>query len=268
MHGLGNDFLVLDMINQPLDMTTELVRRLADRHTGIGCDQLLLIEAPTLPDADFRYRIFNADGQEVEHCGNGARCFAKYVVENKLTGLTTIKLQTGEQIITVSIVEGGVAVDMGQPNLEPSAVALDAERSDSLFEFKTKTSTLHFDVASMGNPHAVVNVEDTDTAAVAEQGEELQASGLFANGVNVGFMQVVERDRIKLRVFERGVGETRACGTGACAAVACGIRQGLLDSSVTVELPGGELTINWPESDASMTMTGPATKIFDGKMKL
>ncbi len=269
MHGLGNDFIVLDGLTQKREITPELVRKLADRHFGIGCDQLLVVEAPNKPDVDFNYRIFNANGEEVEQCGNGARCFAKYVVDHKLTGLDSFKVQTTTGDIELSVAANGeVQVNMGAPILNPADIPFTVDAQAATYSLTVNKQSHTLGAVSMGNPHAVLTVDDVSSAPVAELGSAFQQHDAFTNSVNVGFMQVLERNSIKLRVLERGVGETLACGTGACAAVVSGILQGLLDETVAVELPGGTLTISWAGDDAPVLMTGPAVTVFEGQYKL
>ena len=246
MHGLGNDFVVIDAINQAVALTASQVRFLADRHFGVGCDQLLLVERATLPGADFRYRIFNADGGEVEQCGNGARCFARFVRDQGLSSLDVIRVETKAGIIVLSIdADGEVTVDMGQPRLRPQDIPFLAPGQAATYALDVGGETLQIGAVSMGNPHAVLRVDNVDTAPVERIGPIIESHERFPKRVNVGFMQVVARDRIRLRVFERGAGETLACGTGACAAVVAGRVWGVLAESVEVELPGGRLRIRW-----------------------
>ncbi|MCA1772702.1 MAG: diaminopimelate epimerase [Halomonas sp.] len=267
MHGLGNDFMVVDLVTQRANLRNEQIRQLADRRFGIGFDQLLIVEPPRDPDMDFRYRIYNADGSEVENCGNGARCFARFVREQRLTHKHEIRVETagGPLILNVQH-DGMVRVDMGQPRFNPSAVPFDAPGDQPLHEIEVDGETLQLSVVSMGNPHAVLQVEDVDTAPVARLGSLIEAHPRFPQRVNAGFMQVLSASEIRLRVFERGSGETLACGTGACAAVASGIRQGLLKSPVRVHLLGGELSIEWPSPESPLIMVGPATRVFDGRV--
>jgi diaminopimelate epimerase len=269
MHGLGNDFIVLDFLTQPREISSELVRKLADRNFGIGCDQLLIVEAPTRPEADFKYRIFNANGEEVEQCGNGARCFAKYVIDKKLTGLETIKVETNTGNIELKVLPNNlVEVNMGAPILKPSEVPFAHNEQKANYDLDVNGETLSLGAVSMGNPHGVVIVDDVATAEVKKVGTALQQSSAFPNSVNVGFMQVIDRSNIKLRVLERGVGETLACGTGACAAVVSGILQNQLDDTVMVELPGGKLTVSWLGGEQPVIMTGPAVTVYEGQYKL
>ncbi|HEY0720235.1 MAG TPA: diaminopimelate epimerase, partial [Gammaproteobacteria bacterium] len=258
MHGLGNDFVVIDAIHQQVSLTPEQVRFLADRRFGIGCDQLLLVERASQPAVDFRYRIFNADGGEVQQCGNGARCFARFVRDKGLTRKDVIAVETAAGNITLYIEPSGeVRVNMGRPRFAPAALPFLAEREEDRYPIEVNNIAHTIGAVSMGNPHAVLQVSDIDSAPVATLGPQLESHARFPERVNVGFMQVVSRDHIRLRVYERGAGETLACGTGACAAVAVGIRWKLLDETVAVELPGGRLTIRWAGGDAPLWMTGP-----------
>ena len=269
MHGLGNDFVVVDCLSQSVSLQAQHIRAIADRRTGIGCDQLLLVEPPRQPDIDFHYRIYNRDGSEAEQCGNGARCFARFIRDQKLSGKATLKISTNTGVITVSRrTQSEYCVDMGEPNFNPAALPFEAAEERDSYDLETSQGVVQISAVSMGNPHAVLLVDDTARAAVSELGPAIETHSRFPQRVNVGFMQIVDRERIKLRVFERGVGETQACGTGACAAVAVGIRRGLLDQSVAVELTGGTLSIQWPGPNQSLTMTGPASNVFDGKISL
>ena len=269
MQGLGNDFVVVDAINQSVDMTPALSRRLADRRFGIGCDQLLLVEPARLPGTDFHYRIFNADGSEVEQCGNGARCFARFVREHGLTNRDEIPVGTAAGPIRLSIqADGQVSVDMGSPRLEPPEITFLADARAASYQLTLDGEALSIGAVSMGNPHAVLRVEDVDSARVAHLGPRIEHHQRFPNRVNVGFMQIVDRGHIRLRVWERGAGETLACGTGACAAAVVGRLQGDLDEQVRVTLPGGDLVIHWPGAGASVFMTGPASRVFDGVIDL
>lgn len=268
MHGLGNDFVVLDGINQKIDLDRQQIRTLADRHFGIGCDQLLLVEKAE-GTADFRYRIFNADGGEVEQCGNGARCFVRYVHEHGLTHKNEIRIETLSGVISPKLeVNGDVTVNMGKPQFEPEEIPFIAEKRELTYSLEIQGRLVTISAISMGNPHAVLLVQDVDTAPVEADGALIEAHPRFPKKVNVGFMQIVDRSRIRLRVFERGAGETLACGTGACAAVVAGVRLGLLDRQVTVSTRGGELTINWDGNDAPVWMTGPAVTVFEGEINL
>ena len=269
MHGIGNDFVVIDGVNQLVKLTEGQIRHIADRHFGVGCDQLLLGEPYDGKEADFRYRIFNADGSEVEQCGNGARCFAKFVYEQGLTDKTTIPVMTAAGRIELQIQpDGQVTVNMGIPELEPARIPFIFQQRQNRYTQEIMGKTVTFAAISMGNPHAVLTVNDVDTAPVETLGPVLESHPLFPRRVNVGFMQVVARDHIRLRVFERGVGETLACGTGACAAVVAGQLQGLLDSLVKVTLPGGVLQIQWQGEGEPVWMTGPAETVFRGTLTL
>ena len=269
MHGLGNDFVVLDAVSQAIDLTPAQARFLADRHFGVGCDQILVVEKAMRPDADFRYRIFNADGGEVEQCGNGARCFVRFVHEKGLTRKTAIRVETRCGLTEPRLEDDGlVTVDMGVPRFEPSHVPFVAE-SDALVQpLRVGDATVEITALSMGNPHAVQAVANVDTAPVAEQGPLIENHPRFPQRVNAGFMQAVDRHAIRLRVYERGAGETLACGTGACAAVVAGIARGLLDSPVKVATRGGELAIAWDGPGQPVRMTGPAVSVFDSEIDI
>jgi diaminopimelate epimerase len=269
MHGAGNDFIVIDAVNQALDLTPAQVRFMANRHFGIGCDQLLLVERPRTNEADFRYRIFNADGGEVEQCGNGARCFVRFVHDKGLTPRREIKVETRSGLITPRLEDDGrVTVDMGPPRFKPADIPFQAEEQASAYVLDVDGSKVEISALSMGNPHAVQIVDNVDTAPVTSQGPRIEAHSRFPNGVNAGFVQVVDRSHIRLRVFERGAGETLSCGTGACAAVVAGMTRGLLDSPVNVETRGGTLTISWAGDDNPVMMTGPAELVFDGEIEI
>ena len=271
MHGLGNDFVVFDAIHQSVNLSTEQVRFICDRHFGVGCDQLLLVEAPSSDQADFRYRIFNSDGGEVEQCGNGARCFVRFVHDKGLTDKQTIKVETASGLISISLeADGQVTVNMGEPVFVPSSIPFSTERQEPSARYALEAAGKHYSVGvvSMGNPHAVMQVDDVDTADVAGIGPLLEHHQRFPKRVNVGFMQVLDRSRIRLRVFERGAGETLACGTGACAAVVIGLQWGLLEEQVRVELPGGELIIRWQGPGTPVWMTGPAHTVYEGRIEL
>ncbi|MEE3213999.1 MAG: diaminopimelate epimerase [Pseudomonadota bacterium] len=269
MHGLGNDFMVIDLVTQRARIETEDIRRLADRRFGIGFDQLLVVEPPRDPDMDFRYRIYNADGSEVENCGNGARCFARFVRDKRLTHKRQIHVETAGGPLVLDVHDDEqVSVDMGAPRFAPAALPFDADADQLLHSLEVDGETLNIAVASMGNPHAVIRVDDVASAPVERLGPLIEHHPRFPRRVNVGFMQILSRQSIRLRVFERGSGETLACGTGACAAVACGISQGLLDSPVSVALPGGNLSLRWAGEDQPLIMTGPAERVFDGRIPL
>ena len=269
MHGAGNDFVVLDAINQDFVPTPAQARFLADRHFGVGCDQLLVVERPTTPGVDFRYRIFNADGGEVEQCGNGARCFVRFVHEQGLTDKREIRVETKCGLIVPKLeADGQVTVDMGAPRFAPAEIPFDSGSEAIVQPLEVDGRSIDISVVSMGNPHAVQVVADVDAAPVATSGPLIEAHPRFPRRVNAGFMQVVDRHAIRLRVYERGAGETLACGTGACAAVVAGIRRGLLDSPVRVTTRGGDLSIAWAGGDAAVLMTGPATTVFSAEIEL
>ncbi len=269
MHGLGNDFVVIDVINNPITFTPRQIIALADRRFGIGCDQLLLVEHARSRNVDFRYRIFNADGSEVQQCGNGARCFARFVRDKGLTDKDEIVVETASGIITLYIEDDSmVRVNMGVPDFEPASLPFLAEQTSLVYELELEGDTLSIGAVSMGNPHAVMEVADIDLAPVESLGPKLESFPLFPERVNVGFMQVLSKEQIRLRVYERGAGETLACGTGACAAVAIGHRWGLLGEEVTVNLPGGELRIRWEGEGKDLWMIGPATTVFEGTIEI
>lgn len=271
MHGLGNDFVVFDAIHQSVNLTAEQVRFICDRHLGVGCDQLLLVEAPTSTQADFRYRIFNSDGGEVEQCGNGARCFVRFVHDKGLTDKSTINVETAAGLISITLEQDGqVTVNMGEPVFTPAAIPFlaDAQQASAKYTLQAGGVQYTLGVVSMGNPHAVLQVENVDTADVAGIGSLLERHERFPKRVNVGFMQVLDRGHIRLRVHERGAGETLACGTGACAATVIGLQWGLLDERVRVELPGGELQIRWQGQGSPVWMTGPAQTVYEGRIEL
>lgn len=267
MHGLGNDFMVVDCITQNIFFSPDLIRRLSDRHTGIGFDQLLIVEAPYDPESDFHYRIFNADGSEVEQCGNGARCFARFVKMKGLTNKFNINVSTKKGKMVLKLEDDDlVTVNMGEPGFEPSKIPFKAKQKEKTYILRAEDQTLFCGAASMGNPHVVTVVDDVKTANVDKLGPLLESHERFPERVNAGFMQIVQRNEINLRVYERGAGETQACGSGACAAVAIGVIQGLLDDNVTVHLPGGDLHIQWQGVGTPLYMTGPATHVFDGQL--
>ena len=276
MQGAGNDFVVLDALRSPLELTPALARRLADRRFGIGADQILLVEPSRTPGIDFRYRIYNSSGEEVEHCGNGARCFVRYLHEHGLSDKTTVTVETVNNVLELRLgADGRVTVDMNRPVFEHARIPFDATglvpRRESGFELWPLADAgagVEVAVLSMGNPHAVMRVADVDTAPVALRGPRIEPHARFPRHVNAGFMQVLEPDAVRLRVHERGAGETLACGTGACAAVVAGIRLGWLARRVTVQARGGELLVEWPRDDASVLMTGPAETVFEGEIQL
>jgi diaminopimelate epimerase len=268
MQGLGNDFVVLDGIHQVITLDRQQIRKLADRHFGIGCDQLLLVEKAE-GDADFRYRIFNADGGEVEQCGNGARCFVRYVHDHGLTQKNEIRIETLSGVISPKLeINGNITVNMGRPIFEPAQIPFIAEQIAPTYQLEITGQPVTISALSMGNPHAVRVVPDVDNAPVETEGAVIETHPRFPKKVNVGYMQVIDLSHIKLRVFERGAGETLACGTGACAAVVAGINLGLLDHQVNVSTRGGELTIRWQGHDEPVWMTGPAVTVFEGEITL
>ncbi|MBJ8450467.1 diaminopimelate epimerase [Acinetobacter bereziniae] len=269
MHGLGNDFMVVDLISQRAFFDAMTIRRLADRHFGIGFDQLLIVEPPDFPNVDFKYRIFNADGSEVEQCGNGVRCFARFVYERQLTNKKRFKVQTSAGIVEPELGENGwVRVNMGYPKFLPQEIPFIAEEPDALYDIAlADNQSLTIDVVNMGNPHAVTIVSDVLTADVAHIGPQVESHERFPQRVNAGFMQIVDEKHARLRVFERGVGETMACGTGACAAAVSGMRRGLLANNVEIELAGGKLQIEWKEGDV-VWMTGPTATVYEGRLDL
>ena len=269
MHGLGNDFVVIDAIGQNIDLTAEQVRFIADRHFGVGCDQLLLVERPVRENADFKYRIFNADGGEVAQCGNGARCFARFVRDKKLTDKDEVTVDTNAGQLLLRFIDGGlITVNMGVPRHAPEQIPLLISDEALLYSVEIDGSVVKFSAVSMGNPHAVIRVNDVGDAPIEVVGARLEHHHLFPQRVNVGFMQVVNRQRIKLRVYERGAAETLACGSGACAAVVAGIEQGLLDNNVSVGLPGGDLLIEWAGRGQPVFMSGPAVSVYEGQIRI
>ena len=269
MHGAGNDFVVFDAMNQAIELSTDQVRFIADRHFGVGCDQLLLVEHATRPDADFRDRIFNADGGEVEQCGNGARCFMRFVHDKKLSVESEIRVETACGIIRPRLeADGRVSVNMGEPVFDPSQIPFAAGEQALTYKIMLDDEAIEMSVLSMGNPHAVQYVDNVDIASVTTQGPRIESHPSFPNKVNAGFAQIMDRQTIRLRVFERGAGETLACGTGACAAVVAGIRRDLLDETVQVTTRGGELTIHWAGVGTPVWMTGPAENVFEGEIEL
>jgi diaminopimelate epimerase len=269
MHGLGNDFVVLEALARPLALTPDQLRRIADRHFGVGCDQILQVEPPRQPDTDFYYRIFNADGGEVEQCGNGARCFVRYVRDRGLTAKRELRVGTRGGVIVPRLEDDGqVTVDMGVPEFEPSRIPFDAPARATSYGLDVDGRRLDICALSMGNPHAVQIVADIERAPVAGEGPLIERHPRFPQRVNAGYMQVMSRRRILLRVYERGAGETLACGTGACAAVVAGILRGLLDPEVTVATRGGDLGISWAGEGKPVMMTGPAVTVFEGEMEI
>lgn len=269
MHGLGNDFMVVDLISQHVHFDALTIQRLADRHFGIGFDQLLIVEPPDLPNADFKYRIFNADGSEVEQCGNGVRCFARFVHDRQLTHKTKIKVETKSGIVEPELgLNGWVRVNMGQPKFNPIDIPFVAEQQEALYSLELADQlNIKIDVVNMGNPHAVTIVPDVLNVDVARLGPQIEKHARFPQRVNAGFLQIINDQRARLRVFERGVGETLACGTGACAAAVSAMRRGLLSSNVDIELAGGRLNIAWQEGGV-VWMTGPTSTVYEGRLDL
>ncbi|MES9992488.1 MAG: diaminopimelate epimerase [Candidatus Thiodiazotropha sp.] len=269
MHGLGNDFVVIDAINQPVDLAAATLAKLADRHFGVGCDQVLLIESPLSSDTDFHYRIFNADGSEVEACGNGARCFARYVSEKGLSSKTEIAVGTlAGRIILRHLDTGRVEVDMGRPIFDPASIPFLAEHQADSYQLDVDDQPLTFSVLSMGNPHAVTIVSSVDQTEVAKLGPMIENHALFPQRANAGFMQILSPTEIRLRVYERGAGETLACGSGACAAVVAGRRLGLLEEEVIAHLLGGDLMVKWPAEGQPVLIEGPAETVYEGTIEL
>ncbi|MFA5677207.1 MAG: diaminopimelate epimerase [Pseudomonas sp.] len=269
MHGLGNDFMVIDMVTQHAQLSPKLIRQWSDRHFSIGFDQLLVVEPPSNPDVDFRYRIFNADGSEVEQCGNGARCFARFVQDKRLTAKSQIEVETASGQITLHVRrDGQVTVNMGVPRLQPHEIPFQADSEALSYSLQVGEQTLDVSAVSMGNPHCVTLVEDVNSYPVAELGPLIESHARFPQRVNAGFLQVQDTQHAKLRVYERGAGETMACGTGACAAAVAGIRRGLLRSPVNIRLPGGTLKIEWAGEGQPVMMTGPASRVYEGQIRV
>lgn len=269
MHGLGNDFVVLNALTHPISLTAEQLRRIADRHYGVGCDQILLVEPPRQSDTDFYYRIFNSDGGEVEQCGNGARCFVRYVRDRGLTNHTRIRVGTRSGVIEPRLEDDGqVTVNMGMPEFEPRRIPFEAAARALTYALDVGGRSVEVSVLSMGNPHAVQVVADIERAPVATEGPLIERHARFPQRVNAGYMQIVSRCRVQLRIYERGAGETLACGTGACAAVVAGILRGLLDREVAVTTRGGDLGISWAGEGSPVMMTGPAVTVFEGEMEI
>ncbi|ARU90363.1 diaminopimelate epimerase [Pseudomonas sp. M30-35] len=269
MHGLGNDFMVLDLVSQHAHIQPKNAKQWGDRFTGVGFDQLLLVEPPSNPDVDFRYRIFNSDGSEVEQCGNGARCFARFVLDKRLTAKRQIRVETKSGIIELNVRnDGQITVDMGPPRLAPEQIPFQADAQALSYRVEVDDETVELAAVSMGNPHAVLRVDNVETAAVHGLGPKLEHHPRFPQKVNVGFLQVIDRQRAKLRVWERGAGETQACGTGACAAAVAAISQGWMDSPVQLELLGGKLLIEWAGPGQPVMMTGPAVRVYEGQVRL
>ena len=269
MHGLGNDFMVIDLVSQQAHIQPKHAKQWGDRHTGIGFDQLLLVEAPTNPDVDFRYRIFNADGSEVEQCGNGARCFARFVLDKRLTVKKRIRVETRGGIIELEMrADGQVTVNMGPPQLEPALIPFVAEAQALNYHLAVDGQAIELSAVSMGNPHAVIRVADVASAPVKTLGPQIENHPRFPQRVNVGFLQIIDRQHARLRVWERGAGETQACGTGACAAAVAAISQGWMDTPLQLELPGGKLCIEWAGPGHPVMMTGPAARVYEGQIRL
>lgn len=270
MHGLGNDFVVIDAINQDITLSSEQIKFIADRNFGVGCDQLLLVEKPVSDNADFKYRIFNADGSEVAQCGNGARCFARFVRDKELSNKNQICVDTDSgQLLLNFDLDGLITVNMGIPHHLPTQIPLKTEKESLFYTVTVNNTEKAFGAVSMGNPHAVIQVKDINTAPVTDLGAALESHAFFPERANIGFMQIINRQHIKLRVYERGAAETLACGSGACAAVVIGIEQNQLDqTNIKVDLPGGELLINWAGRGQPVFMKGPAVSVFEGQIQL
>ncbi len=269
MHGLGNDFMVIDLVTQHVQLSPKLIRQWSDRHFGIGFDQLLVVEPPTDPDMDFRYRIYNADGGEVEQCGNGARCFARFVLDKRLTQKNQIRVQTaGGPIVLQVRADGQVTVDMGAPRFSPAEVPFQADAEALAYALDIGEQCLEVSTVSMGNPHCVTLVDDVEQYPVERVGPLVESHVRFPKRVNAGFMQLLDTHHARLRVYERGAGETLACGTGACAAAVAGIRLGHLKSPVKIQLPGGTLHIEWAGPGQPVMMTGPASRVYEGQIRV
>lgn len=269
MQGAGNDFVVIDSYTQPISLTTDQIKFIANRYFGVGCDQLLMVEKTDTPNVDFRYRIFNADGGEVEQCGNGARCFVRFVVGKGLTQKHEILVETASGVISLKLQDDGqVTVNMGAPRFLPAQIPFEASAQQTLYPLALAQAEIQISAVSMGNPHAVTVVNDVNTAPVAEYGPQIESHARFPQRVNAGFMQVLNPHAINLRVYERGSGETLACGTGACAAAVSGMQLGLLTSPVVVNTRGGQLTIAWEGEDKPVMMTGPAEIVFEGQINI
>ena len=269
MHGLGNDFMVIDGINQVVSLTAEQISNWSDRHFGIGFDQLLLVEKAQGADAIFKYRIFNADGGEVEQCGNGARCFARFVREKGLTDKTIIPVETNTGLLQLKMIDDThVEVDMGIPNFEPAKIPVDADNRVDSYQLEIEAHTVEFSALSIGNPHAVIVVENIDSAALETLGPELESHPFFPQKVNVGFIQIINRNEFRLRVYERGVGETQACGSGACAAMVAACQLDLIDTNATAHLTGGKLQLSWSGEGEPVMMTGDTAWVYEGEMEI
>ncbi|MDT0498795.1 diaminopimelate epimerase [Algiphilus sp. W345] len=268
MHGLGNDFVVIDATRRPFVPSADDLRRIADRRFGVGCDQILVVEPASAPDIDFDYRIYNADGSESGQCGNGARCLARFVRDKKLSERDTIRVRTQSSVLVLQLLaDGQVRVDMGAPRFEPADIPMLATQRETRYRHELDGATLEFGALSMGNPHAVILVDDLDTAPVRTLGPRLQTQAIFPQQANVGFMQIVDRDTLRLRVYERGAGETLACGSGACAAAVIARLWDRVGKAVTVQLPGGSLQIEWDGEGQPVFMTGPASTVFTGDLE-
>ena len=269
MHGLGNDFVVLDAVRQSIRLNADIIKRIADRNLGIGCDQVLVIEPPTDRNIDFNYRIFNCDGSEVEQCGNGARCIGRYIKDQQLSGKKTLRIKTKNRVMEITTTtKNMITANMGEPSFIPADIPLDSEQQNDLYSIDINNSSLKIAALSVGNPHAVLQVDNIDQADVETIGSLIQKHSLFPESVNVGFMQIIDHQNLALRVYERGVGETQACGSGACAAAVAAIKQGLVDKTIEIKLLGGKLTIEWQGEGQPILMTGPAETVFHGKIKL
>lgn len=269
MHGLGNDFVVLDAVRQSIKLTTEIIKRIADRNLGIGCDQVLVIEPPLDKNIDFNYRIFNCDGSEVEQCGNGARCIGRYIKDQQLSGKKTVRIKTKNRVMEIaSNTKNMITANMGAPSFIPADIPLASDEQRNLYPINVNSCDYQIAALSVGNPHAVLQIEDIKHADLETIGPLIQTHKFFPESVNVGFMQVIDRQNISLRVYERGVGETQACGSGACAAAVAAIQQDLVDNIIEIQLLGGKLTIEWQGKDQPILMTGPAETVFHGKIKL
>lgn len=269
MHGLGNDFVVLDAVRQSIRLTPEIIKRIADRNLGIGCDQVLVIEPPLDKNIDFNYRIFNCDGSEVEQCGNGARCIGRYIKDQQLSGKKTVRIKTKNRVMEISSnTKNMITANMGAPSFIPADIPFASDEQRNLYPINVNSCDYQIAALSVGNPHAVLQIEDIKHADLETIGPLIQAHKFFPESVNVGFMQVIDRQNISLRVYERGVGETQACGSGACAAAVAAIQQDLADNIIEIQLLGGKLTIEWQGKDQPILMTGPAETVFHGKIKL
>lgn len=269
MHGLGNDFMVIETITQAFDPVPSMIQRLADRHFGVGFDQLLLVGKPKSPTTDFSYRIFNGDGAEIEQCGNGARCFGRFVVEHRLSEKKSFKVETMKGVIVLCIESNDwVSVNMGEPQFAPGEVPFVADEEALTYEVEIGDQYYMLNIASMGNPHAVILCDDIEKAPVETVGSALQHHNQFPQRVNVGFLQVLSRNEIAVRIYERGIGETLACGTGACAAVVSGIRRGLLDKTVRVHARGGDMEISWTGIQSAVYLAGPAKTVYHAEIDL